>query len=198
MEHPRLYDLLGHVFFAGRRRRVFRQLVALSGVRPGDRVVDVGCGTGYFTRMMAKEVGPDGSAVGVDPSRDALTRARHSNRLDNCSFTEGQAEALDLPDGSFDVVVTSLMVHHLPEEARPRAIGEMFRVLRPGGRVLVADFRPPVNPWLRRVIHPVVSPAMAANPVQLLESMVGEAGFEKVGAGDVRPWIRYVTGAKPA
>ncbi|MGI9034303.1 MAG: class I SAM-dependent methyltransferase [Acidimicrobiales bacterium] len=58
--------------------------------------------------------------------------------------------ALDAPDGSYDVVVTSLMIHHLPEALRPQAMREMFRVLRPGGRVLVADFRPPAGRLGRR------------------------------------------------
>lgn len=197
MEEPRLYDLLGHVFFAGRRRRVLRQVAALSGAGPGDRVLDVGCGTGHLTRIMARAVGPGGSALGVDPSWEALARARRVTRARNCSFAEGRAESLDALDGSFDVVVSSLMVHHLPGQARAQAIGEMFRVLRPGGRVVVADFRPPANRLLRRLVRPVVSDAMEHNPVHLIESMVSDAGFEKVGTGEALPWIHCVRGARP-
>lgn len=198
MGHWRLYDLVGQVFFAGRRRRVFARLAAESGARPGDRVLDVGCGTGYFTRIMAGAVGPAGTALGVDSSGEALARARRVARLPNCTFSEGRAEALDAPDGSFDVLVTSLMIHHLPEEQRSRAVEEMFRVLRPGGRVLVADFRPPTNGLARRLVRAVASPAMEHNPVHLLAPMVRDAGFDEVASGDVQPWIHYVTGTKSA
>jgi hypothetical protein len=102
MSHGRTYDVLHHVFFGGRRRRVFARLAALSGVRPGDRVLDVGCGTGYFTRVIAEAVAPGGTALGVDPSREVIARARRLTRLANCAFSEGIAEALDVPDGSHE------------------------------------------------------------------------------------------------
>jgi ubiquinone/menaquinone biosynthesis C-methylase UbiE len=197
MGHPRLYDLLGHFFWTGRKRRVYRQLAAKSGVRAGDRVLDVGCGTGYFTRIMAQAVGPDGRAQGVDPSQDALARSRQLTRSTNCTFAQGQAENLDIPTGSIDVVVTTMMIHHLPEQTRPQAITEMLRVLRPGGQVLLADFRPPTNPLLRRLIHPLVSPAMQHNPVNRLESILRDAGFKPVTTGDIQPWIHYATATKP-
>jgi ubiquinone/menaquinone biosynthesis C-methylase UbiE len=197
MAHGRSYDVLHRVFFGGRRRRVFTRLAALSGVRQGDRVLDVGCGTGYFTRVLAEAVGPGGSALGVDPSREAIARARRLTRLANCSFSEGIGESLDAPDGSYDVAVTSLMIHHLPKEMRPQAVREMFRVLSPGGRLLIADFRPPTSRIGRRLIGHVASPAMQNNPVHLLDPMVRKAGFEQVRTGDVRPWIRYVQAVKP-
>jgi ubiquinone/menaquinone biosynthesis C-methylase UbiE len=193
------YDVFANVFFGGRRRRVFTRLAALSGARPGDRVLDVGCGTGYLTRVIAEAVSPGGAAQGVDPSPEGIARARRLARVANCTFSEGIAEAIDAEDGSYDVVVSSLMIHHLPDSLRAQAIREMFRVLRPGGRVLVADFRPPTTRIGRRLIGLTghVSPAMENNPVHLLESIVREAGFEQVHAGDVRPWIRYVQAVKP-
>ncbi|MDP9072290.1 MAG: class I SAM-dependent methyltransferase [Actinomycetota bacterium] len=195
--HGRSYDVLSAIFFGGRRRRVFTRLTALSGACPGDRALDVGCGTGYFTRVMARAVVPGGTAVGVDPSREVIARARRLTRIANCTFSEGSAEALDAQGGSYDVVVSSLMIHHLPEALRPQAIREMFRVLRPGGRLLVADFLPPTSRVARRLISPVINPVMASNPVHLLEPMVREAGFHQVRSGDVRPWIRWVQAVKP-
>jgi ubiquinone/menaquinone biosynthesis C-methylase UbiE len=184
------------VFFAGRRRRVFTGLAAASGAGPPDRVLDVGCGTGYLTRVMAEAVAPGGTAHGVDPSDEAIAHARRLTRLANCTFSDGIAEALDAPDGAYDVVVTSLMIHHLPETLRPRAIGEMFRVLRPGGSILIAEFRPPASRIGRRMIR-AHSPAMANNRVDLLEPMVREAGFEQLRSDDLRPWMHYVQALRP-
>jgi ubiquinone/menaquinone biosynthesis C-methylase UbiE len=195
----RSYDLLVTLFFLGRRRRVFSRLAALSGARPGDRVLDVGCGTGYFTRMLAEAVAPGGTALGIDPSPEVIARARRSTRQPSCTFAEGIAEALDTEDESYDVVVSSLVLHHLPETLRPRAIGEMYRVLRPGGRLLVADIRPPTTRTGRLMLKGhVISPAMRSNPVHLLEPLVRAAGFQQVRAGDVQPWLRYVHAVKQA
>jgi ubiquinone/menaquinone biosynthesis C-methylase UbiE len=96
------------------------------------------------------------------------------------------------------VVVSSLMLHHLPESLRPRAISEMFRVLRPGGSVLLAEFRPPASRTGRYLIGALHSPAMAHNRLDLIEPMLGEAGFRQMRAGDLRPWTRYVRALKPA
>ncbi|MEV6056520.1 methyltransferase domain-containing protein [Streptomyces sp. NPDC052107] len=192
---PRAYELFGALCFAGRRGRVFARLAELSGAVPGDRVLDVGCGTGYLTRHMAARIGPKGAVTGVDPSPPVLDYARGRNRRPGsapCDYREGVAEALDLPDASFDTVVTSLMLHHLPEELRPMALREMYRVLRPGGRLLVAEFRPPKSRIGRHLVHSGAGDAMAHHRVDLLDALVTDAGFELTGRGDLRPWLSYV------
>ena len=198
IHHGRHYDLFATLFFGGRRRHIFTQLAALSGARPGDRVLDVGCGTGYLTRMMARTVAPDGHVTGLDPSPQVVAHARRVTREPNCAFTEGTAIALDAVDNSVDVVVTSLMIHHLPEPMRPAALREMYRVIRPEGHVLVADFRPPRTSAGRALISPLVSAAMTHNPVSVLAPMINDAGFQQVHGGNLHPWIRYVRGVKPA
>jgi ubiquinone/menaquinone biosynthesis C-methylase UbiE len=196
--HGRSYDIYATVFFGGRRRRVFNRLAAESGARPGDRVLDVGCGTGYFTRLLAQAVAPGGTAHGVDPSADAITEARRVTRLDNCTFGEGVAEALDAPDDAYDIVVSSWMIHHLLEIQRHRAIAEMYRVLRPGGAVLISEFRPPASRIGRRLITRLTGHnAMANNRVDLLDPMIRKAGFEQPQSGELRPWTYYIHAQKP-
>src|SRR5690242_16934852 len=73
---PRAYEVFGALCFAGRRNRAFTRLAELSGAEPGDRVLDVGCGTGYLTRHMATRIGPEGAVTGVDASPPVLDYAR--------------------------------------------------------------------------------------------------------------------------
>jgi ubiquinone/menaquinone biosynthesis C-methylase UbiE len=132
---PRLYDISANLLFFGTRRRSYRTLLEAAGVQHGNRALDIGCGPGYFARMLAEAAGPAGSAVGIDAAPEMIEYAsRKARRLANCRFEVGSAESLPFPDGSFDVVVSSLMLHHLPDELRLQGVGEMKRVLRAGER----------------------------------------------------------------
>ncbi|WP_198540078.1 methyltransferase domain-containing protein [Streptomyces sp. CT34] len=196
----RAYELFSEFGFGGRRRRAFARLAALSGARPGDRVLDVGCGTGYLTRRMAERVGPGGAVTGIDPSPSVLAYARRKGRHAagaRCTYQEGTAEALDLPDAVADVVVSSLMLHHLPEELRPAALREMYRVLHPGGRLIVAEFRPPTSRFGRLLIHVLAGHAMEHSGVERLDGLIADAGFALQGCGDIRPWLRYLQAVRP-
>ena len=122
----RLNELVSQLAFAGRRGRVYRRITALAGVRPGDAVLDVGCSGGYLARKLAAAAGPGGRVTGVDPSRAAIGYAqRHAAPA--MTFTVGTAQDLPLPDASFDVVTSTLAMHHVPARKRaarwPRCTG---------------------------------------------------------------------------
>jgi SAM-dependent methyltransferase len=191
LDQPRLHKYAAAIWFLGQRRRVYDGLIALSGAQQGDAVLDVGCGTGYLTNRAAHAVGPTGRVVGVDPALEVVAYAR-SVSPPQCEFHVAGGEAIPEPDGSFDVVVSSLAVHHIPAQGRAAAFWEMHRVLRPGGRLLIADFRPPRNRPLTRLIGALSGLAMRDNPIDELPGLIMDAGFEVTGSGDRWPLLRYV------
>lgn len=196
LRQPRLYALTTAVSFGGRRRRIYDDLVHQSGMTFGDRVLDVGCGPGYLTRRAALVVGPRGSVEGIDPSPEAITQARLEAPA-NTAFQIATAEQLPYPDETFDVVVSSLALHHIPPENRPTALREMRRVLKLGGRLLIADFRPPRNPLVRRLMGTLGGHAMEHNPVDQIPHLVTAAGLRVTGQGDQRHWVRYISAIRP-
>lgn len=196
---PRFYDLSAAVLFGGTRRRSYGQLLRAGGVKSGDRVLDIGCGPGFFARMLAQAVGAEGSVVGIDAAPEMIEYAgRKARRLANCRFQPGTAESLAFADASFDVVVSSLMMHHLPDEIRLKAAHEMRRVLRPGGTLLLADFTiPQRGGW--RLVASITGHAGDTwrRRMTPLEPLVAEADFTEARSGDAPPWLHYVRATKP-
>ena len=193
LDHFRLNEVVSQIAFGGRRGRVYRRIVALSGVRPGDSVLDVGCSSGYLARKLAVAAGPAGPVTGVDPSEAAITYARR-RALPATTFTVGAAQDLDLPDSSFDVVTCTLAVHHVPARKREAAFREMYRVTRPGGHLLAADFDPSRRPL---ALHPGGRRMRrAAGTVGPLEQLAAAAGYQVESSGEL-PLLRYVLAVRP-
>lgn len=129
----RSYDRFTELFSG----RLAERMLQLGAVSPSDEVLDVATGSGVVALRAARVTGTRGKVVGLDLSDGMLeaARAKGSAAMAEVSFLKGDAEALEFPDGSFDVVLSLFGLFHFP---RPEAaIAEMFRVLRPGGRLVI-------------------------------------------------------------
>lgn len=113
---------------------------SLGEIREGESVLDIGCGGGVDTMVAAAMTGPTGRVVGIDMSSEMVERARQNlsqTNLKNVSFHESSAEDLPFPDKDFDVVISSGVFNLVPEKLK--ALREVFRVAKPGGRLMMAD-----------------------------------------------------------
>jgi ubiquinone/menaquinone biosynthesis C-methylase UbiE len=138
----RAYDLLAWLWTLGRERALRERMLSFVQLQTGESVLDVGCGTGTLAIAAKQQVGAAGIVHGVDASPQMLARAARKAARRRCqvAFVQGPAQALPFPDARFDVVLSTLMLHHLPRSERRQCVAEMGRVLKPGGRVLIADF----------------------------------------------------------
>ena len=136
------YDLLAWFLTHGKERQLRERFIDLASLAPGNSVLDVGCGTGTLAIAATRHVAPSGSVCGIDASPPMIARARRKGNKAgvNVDFRVGVAENLPFPDGRFDVVLSTLMLHHLPRKTREQCAREIKRVLRIGGRVLAVDF----------------------------------------------------------
>lgn len=142
LHSPVLYDITVWLAFLGKERAFREKVLNLGRVTSGESVLDVGCGTGTLAIAAKKRVGVGCSVDGLDPSMEMLARAEEKARKAGVDvvFKRGVAEALPFADAQFDVVLSSVMLHHLPQKARKQCVTEIRRVLKPDGRVLVVDF----------------------------------------------------------
>lgn len=135
----KLYDT--SCFLSGLGKQ-FKQRILNSVSVPRDAVIaDIGCGTGVFLEIVQKKYS-NNHLIGIDPDKQALTIAE--NRLKRqclkAELIQAFAESLPLPDNSIDICFSTLALHHMPEETKRKALEEMHRILKPNGKVVIADF----------------------------------------------------------
>lgn len=172
-------------------RPLANDLVRVASLRAGERVLDVGCGTGVVTRLAAERVGPDGTVAGLDINPGMLAVARSITPPDlGIEWHEASAESMPLPDGAFDVVLSQLSLQFVAD--RPRALREMRRVLTTSGRVALTVPGPaaPMFEILADAMGRHIAPqaagfvlaVFALNEEAELEGLLSGAGFRQVKA----------------
>lgn len=156
-----LYDVVHHVF---RLTRIHQEMITLAELRAGQRVLDVGCGTGNLLRAIGRRY-PEVELAGLDPDPMMLARAGRKARRAGLDLRldRGFAQDLPYPDGSFDRVFSSLMLHHLDTAAKDALLAEVRRVLRPDGLLVLADavFDEHHHRRMREHLHDNVGDAVA-------------------------------------
>lgn len=166
-----------------RRRRLALEAV---DAQPGERILDVGCGPGYYVAELADRVGPDGAVVGIDLSKEMLAVAGgRCAGLPNAEFRQADATALPVDDEDFDRVLSVQMLEYVPDV--DAALAEIRRVLRPGGRAVLWDVDQDtlsvqardrarservLRAWYERSAHPALPRTLAAR--------LRAAGFDEV------------------
>lgn len=126
------YDLVVWLATLGRERLFRETILRLAHLEPGESVLDVGCGTGTLAIAAKRHVGPTGAVYGVDASPEMIARADKKAKKTGIDvlFRQGTSQALPLPDSQFDIVLSTLMLHHLPRNARKQCACEIRRVRR--------------------------------------------------------------------
>ncbi len=180
------YDLLVWFFdtfvLRGKLRQLRQRTADLAQLQPGEAVLDVGCGTGALAMVACKRVGTTGRVCGIDPGPRQIARARSKAERAHLpiNFQVGVIERLAFPDQSFDVVLSTLMMHHLPDDLKRQGLAEMARVLKPGGRLVIVDFK--------RAAEQQGRPAqLGAGELGLqdLPALMKEAGFSQMESGEM-------------
>lgn len=174
------YEAAGWLMSFGQLPAIRRHSIAVAELQPGERVLDVGCGPGSLTVPAATKVGKEGRAAGIDASPEMIEVATGKARKQGLEidFRVAPIEALPFEDGEFDVVLSSLMLHHLPDDVKAQGLSEIVRVLKPGGRLVAIDLtggHSPVGHILNLFGH-----RMPRDYVERLQGMMRTAGFESV------------------
>lgn len=154
--------------------------VAIASLKPGQTVLDLGSGAGFDCFLAAEAVGPSGRVIGVDMTHEMLAKARANatkDGFDNVEFRLGEIEALPVADASVDVIISNCVINLSPE--KQRVFHEAYRVLKPGGRLAIADMvaSAPLPEDVKGDWAAYTGCMAGASQISDLEMMLAAAGF---------------------
>ncbi|HNB54383.1 MAG TPA: methyltransferase domain-containing protein [Anaerolineales bacterium] len=194
-----LYDIIVSLLFGGQEKQYREAIIRLANIQPGEKVLDVGCGTGKMA-LAAQKKAPTAKIYGRDASPEMIARAQQgaAKAKANVDFRLGLVEAIDFPDNSLDLVLSNFMVHHLPDSLKVKAFAEIYRVLKPGGRLQITEFEPPRKGLKMHILNRAI-PGMMQIDTHQIPPLLTQAGFTDVSLGSSgHPMATVVTGKKSA
>jgi ubiquinone/menaquinone biosynthesis C-methylase UbiE len=199
------YDTTVWLLSLGQGRAMRQATVELAQIKPGDRVLDVGCGTGDLTMAAKALAGPSGEVVGTDASPEMIDLARRKAARAGVevTFQLDLIENITFPDNQFDVVLSSLMMHHLPDDLKREGLAEIYRVLKPEGRLLIVDMESSSGGSIVQRLSDLMIQLHGGhtgmqNNVKKLIPLVEAAGFISLKTDKMNRQLSYIAGKKKA
>ncbi len=199
-----VYDIFEPMLMLGKQSEYDRKIRDLLFLKSSDRILDLGCGTGVLTRLIGDRLDParGGVAMGIDAASRMIELARKKRQTAATKFDTAAAEALPYEDRSFDGVVSSLFFHHVDMDLKKRALSEAFRVLKPGGKLIIADMHTPSTFMGAAVSHVArrlfFQPEIGENIRGVLPGLIEQSGF--IRPAHVKTYFGYIaifTSRKP-
>jgi ubiquinone/menaquinone biosynthesis C-methylase UbiE len=178
-----VYDFLEPILLLGKQATYNLNIISQLALKDSDRVLDLGCGTGVLTKMIADHLSGEagGCSVGIDAAGKMIQVAKKKRGSDTCRFETAAAEDLPFEAASFDAAVSSLFFHHVDLDLKKKALQEAFRVLRPGGKLVIADMHIPTTRMGALVSHVArwffLQPEIGENIRGVLPGLMENAGF---------------------
>ena len=171
---------------------VYKKTLSLIDLKNGESLLDVGCGTAVVLRKLRKKFSQSVKLYGIDPSPEMLQVAKSRIAPDEISLKIAYANDLPFVNNSLDWVISTLAFHHMPSDEKRKAIGEMARVLKPDGKILISDFGRPKGLFGKIFAWISKGHSYTKGNMDLVEQVLEQNGFRVVKVGRTLGWIEHL------